>query len=67
MLATLLSPDAGTAHIAGFDVRRQPEAAKACLGVVSQDIALYPDLSARENLEFWGKMYGLRGAQDLGT
>ncbi len=39
-----------------------PEAAKACLGVVPQEIALYPDLSARENLLFWGKMYGLRGA-----
>jgi ABC-2 type transport system ATP-binding protein len=34
----------------------------APLGVVPQDIALYPDLSARENLVFWGKMYGLRGA-----
>jgi ABC-2 type transport system ATP-binding protein len=37
-------------------------AARGALGVVPQDIALYPDLSARENLFFWGKMYGLRGA-----
>jgi ABC-2 type transport system ATP-binding protein len=35
---------------------------KALLGVVPQEIALYEDLSARENLTFWGKMYGLRGA-----
>ena len=38
------------------------EDARAALGVVPQDIAIYPDLSARENLVFWGKMYGLRGA-----
>jgi ABC-2 type transport system ATP-binding protein len=42
-------------------VIREPEYAKKNLGVVPQDIALYPDLSARENLVFWGKMYGLRG------
>jgi ABC-2 type transport system ATP-binding protein len=62
MLAGLLQPDAGDALIMGRSVRREPGAAKAALGVVPQDIALYPDLSARENLEFWGKMYGLRGA-----
>jgi ABC-2 type transport system ATP-binding protein len=37
-------------------------AVKARLGVVPQEIALYEDLSARENLDFWGKMNGLRGA-----
>ena len=46
----------------GHSVTTEAEAAKASLGVVPQDIALYPDLSARENLVFWGKMYGLRGA-----
>ncbi len=40
---------------------RDPQAVRRCLGVVPQDIAIYPDLSARENLAFWGKMYGLRG------
>src|SRR5512133_2459800 len=35
---------------------------KSVLGVVPQDVALYEDLTARENLDFWGKMYGLRGA-----
>ena len=61
MLSGLIAPTAGDACIMGHSIRREPEAAKACLGVVPQDIALYPDLSARENLEFWGKMYGLRG------
>ena len=61
ILSGLIAPTAGDACIMGHSIRREPEAAKACLGVVPQDIALYPDLSARENLEFWGKMYGLRG------
>jgi ABC-2 type transport system ATP-binding protein len=57
ILAGLLQPSAGEAAILG-----QPAGqARALLGVVPQDIALYPDLSARENLVFWGKMYGLRG------
>lgn len=62
MLCGLLQPDSGDACIMGHSVRTEPKAAKACLGVVPQDIALYPDLSARENLLFWGKMYNLRGA-----
>jgi ABC-2 type transport system ATP-binding protein len=62
MLSGLLELTEGDALVMGHSIRRAPEAAKACLGVVPQDIALYPDLSARENLLFWGKMYGLRGA-----
>ena len=62
MLSGLLAPTDGDAYIMGHSVTKEPEAAKARLGVVPQDIALYPDLSARENLVFWGKMYGLRGA-----
>jgi ABC-2 type transport system ATP-binding protein len=61
MLSGLLAPDAGDACIMGHSIRTDAEAAKASLGVVPQEIALYPDLSARENLVFWGKMYGLRG------
>src|SRR5512135_9512 len=61
MLAGLLVPTEGDAFILGHSVTQEPAAAKASLGVVPQDIALYPDLSARENLIFWGKMYGLRG------
>jgi len=62
MLSGLLAPTEGDASIMGHSVTKEPEAAKKSLGVVPQDIALYPDLSARENLVFWGKMYNLRGA-----
>jgi ABC-2 type transport system ATP-binding protein len=63
MLATLLRPDEGDALVMGHSIRRDPMAVKSVLGVVPQEIALYEDLSARENLTFWGKMYGLRGAK----
>lgn len=62
MLSGLLAPTGGDASIMGHSVVSEPESAKKSLGVVPQDIALYPDLSARENLIFWGKMYDLRGA-----
>ncbi len=61
MLSGLLAPDQGDAAIMGCSILGDSVAARAALGVVPQDIALYPDLSARENLVFWGKMYGLRG------
>lgn len=61
MLSGLLAPDKGDALIMGSSILSDSVAARAVLGVVPQDIALYPDLSARENLVFWGKMYGLRG------
>src|SRR4030067_679686 len=63
MLATLLRPDQGDAFIMGKSIRSDPMGVKAVLGMVPQEIALYEDLSARENLTFWGKMYGLRGAE----
>jgi ABC-2 type transport system ATP-binding protein len=62
MLSGLLRPDDGDACIEGHSIRHDARDARAALGVVPQDIAIYPDLSARENLVFWGKMYGLRGA-----
>jgi ABC-2 type transport system ATP-binding protein len=62
MLSCLLRPDAGDAVILGHSIRRDAMGVKSVLGVVPQEIALYEDLSARENLTFWGKMYGLRGA-----
>jgi ABC-2 type transport system ATP-binding protein len=62
MLSTLLRPDQGDAFVLGHSVCGQPMEVKKVLGVVPQEIALYEDLSARENLTFWGKMYGLRGA-----
>ncbi len=62
MLSTLLRCDDGDALIMGHSMRHDPMGVKAVLGVVPQEIALYEDLSARENLTFWGKMYGLRGS-----
>ena len=61
MLSTLLRPDNGDAFVLGHSIRNEPMKVKESLGVVPQEIALYEDLSARENLVFWGKMYGLRG------
>jgi len=61
MLSCLLKPDEGDALVMGHSIRKDPNGVKSVLGVVPQDIALYEDLTARENLTFWGKMYGLRG------
>jgi ABC-2 type transport system ATP-binding protein len=61
MLSCLLRPDEGDALVMGHSIRKDPRGVKSVLGVVPQDIALYEDLTARENLVFWGKMYGLRG------
>ena len=63
MLACLLEPTGGDALVMGRSILREPMAVKEAIGVVPQEIALYEDLSARENLIFWGKMYGLRGAE----
>jgi ABC-2 type transport system ATP-binding protein len=62
MLSCLLRPDEGDARIMGHSIIFKPNEVKAVLGVVPQEIALYEDLTARENLTFWGKMYGLRGS-----
>ncbi len=63
MLSGLLEPTAGDAKIGGYSIIRQPLQAKSLLGVIPQEIALYRRLSARQNLEFFGKMYGLGGAK----
>ena len=62
MLSCLLRPDEGDASVMGHSIRADAMGVKSVLGVVPQEIALYEDLTARENLTFWGKMYGLRGA-----
>jgi ABC-2 type transport system ATP-binding protein len=61
MLSTLLRPDEGDALVMGHSILTDSMGVRSVLGVVPQEIALYEDLSARENLTFWGKMYGLRG------
>jgi ABC-2 type transport system ATP-binding protein len=63
MLSCLITPTSGDATVAGHSVRREPGAVKRDIGVVPQEIALYQALSARENLMFWGQMYGLGGAE----
>lgn len=61
ILATQLTPTAGTASIFGHDVAGDPDAVRRSIGYVPQDIALYPTLSAHENLRFFGALQGLGG------
>ena len=61
MLSTLFAPTGGDATIGGHSIRHEAMAVRNLIGVVPQDLALYEDLSARENLSFWGRMYGLSG------
>ena len=61
MLSTLYDPTEGDATIGGHSIKQDPMAVRQVIGVVPQDLALYEDLTARENLVFWGQMYGLSG------
>jgi len=61
MLSTLYTPTSGDATIGGHSISKDPMAVKQVIGVVPQELALYEDLTARENLIFWGQMYGLSG------
>jgi ABC-2 type transport system ATP-binding protein len=61
VLCGLLPSDGGETYVLGKSVRTSPREVKGSLGVVPQEVALYPDLSAKENLLFWGRMYGLSG------
>jgi ABC-2 type transport system ATP-binding protein len=63
MISGLLEPTSGEAFIGGYSITKQPLQAKRLLGVVPQEIALYPTLNARQNLEFFGRMYGLKGRE----
>lgn len=59
MLCGILAPTSGTAHVAGFDVAREPEPLKTAIGYMSQRFSLYADLTVEENLQFYGRIYGL--------
>jgi ABC-2 type transport system ATP-binding protein len=61
MLTGIIDPTAGTARIGGHDIHTDMNAAKRINGLVPQDLALYPTLSARANLNFFGRIYGLSG------
>ena len=60
-LSGLLKPTAGTIRVGGFDLARDAVKAKSSLGIVPQELAIYEDLSARDNLTYWGAAYGLKG------
>jgi len=59
MLCGILEPTSGTAIIDGFDVGREPDRVKERIGYMSQRFSLYPDLTVRENITFYGGIYGL--------
>lgn len=61
MISTLIAPDRGEITYEGRSIIAEPNAIRHKLGVVPQDIALYPTLSGYENLFFWGSIYGLKG------
>jgi len=58
ILATLIRPSAGALAIGAVDALAHPDRARAFIGLVSHQSLIYPDLTARENLEFYGRMYG---------
>ena len=61
MICGILRADGGEVQVAGVKVDTGTVAAKGAIGYVPQDLAIYPDLSARENLTFFGRLYGLGG------
>jgi ABC transporter DrrB family efflux protein len=63
MLCGVLEPTAGDAAVLGFNIRSDAEAIKRRIGYMSQKFSLYSDLSVRENLEFYGRIYGLDAAR----
>ena len=62
MLCGLLEPTEGSARIGGFDVVKQNDDIKNLIGYMSQKFSLYDELTAHENLQFYGRLYGLGGA-----
>ena len=63
MLYTVLKPDAGTAWVDGHDVRVDPLGARRAMGVLPHGTGLYPRLTARENIAYFGRLNGLGGAE----
>ncbi len=62
MLSTVLKPDEGSVSINGFDLLKESQKCKKSIGIVPQEIALYGELSAYDNLMFWGGLYNLSGS-----
>ncbi|MBI4285964.1 MAG: ABC transporter ATP-binding protein [Chloroflexi bacterium] len=63
ILATVLEADRGDATIGGYSLKNSPGAVRTLIGVCPQDLALYPDLAALDNLVFFGRMVGLSGKE----
>lgn len=63
MIAGLLARDAGTVRIDGDEMTTTSVETKAAIGLVPQELAIYPDLTARENLMFFSRLYGLKGSE----
>ena len=61
MLYTLLKPDNGSAQIDGFDVRQNPIEVQKRIGVLADARGLYPRLTSRENIRYYGKLHGMEG------
>jgi len=62
MLCGLLTPSDGSGRVAGFDISAQAEEIKQHIGYMSQKFSLYEDLTVEENIDFYGGIYGLKGA-----
>jgi ABC-2 type transport system ATP-binding protein len=60
MLCGLIKPSSGSGFVQGFNLNNQLEENQKSIGVVPQEIALYPTLTAFENLQYIGNMYGLK-------
>jgi len=63
MLSGIINPTSGTIKVGGYNIRDDPMKVKESLGVVPQDIVLYDYMNARENLAFFGRLYGLSGGK----
>lgn len=63
MIVGLLTPDAGTVTVAGEKMSVGTVEARSAVGLVPQELAIYPDLTAEENLRFFGHLYGLSGSE----
>lgn len=63
ILSQIIKPNSGKVEINGMDLKSHGPAIKQIVGIVPQDIAIYPSLNARENLEFFGGLYGLAGKE----